>query len=437
MFDWLKSYRDPKLIALGFLGISSGLPLALILGTLTVWMTEEGISKTTIGLFASVGLPYTLKFLWAPFIDKISIPVLSKLLGQRRSWLLVSQGALILSIILLGTTDPVSETFRMAQMAFLVAICSATQDIVIDGYRIQILKPSQYGAGGAMEVFGYRLGMILAGAGALYLATFLSWPQTYTLMAALISIGMVTTLLLQKDTPPKEDEKAYGTSTGATGIVHWVEKVFIAPFSSFMVHDKWVLALLFVILYKIGDAIIGQMAVVFYLDIGFTKIDIANASKIFGIWATIIGGLIGGGLVTKIGTLKSLFIFGLTHLLTNVMFIVMALSGADLTIYYCAVVVENVTGGMTIAASVAYMSSLCNLSYSASQYALLSALAHVPRMIVASSSGWLATQMGWIPFFGFAMLLGIPSLMLIKYIPQGRGKDDELTIEGKPSTAVA
>ncbi|HEY5790712.1 MAG TPA: AmpG family muropeptide MFS transporter [Gammaproteobacteria bacterium] len=429
---WLAAsavYRDRRVLAVGFLGFSSGLPLALTFGTLTLWLAELGIDKTTIGLFALAGTPYTLKFLWAPLVDRVPLPWLTRRFGRRRGWMLATQVALMAGITLLGGSDPVAAPTLTALLALLVAFCSATQDIAIDAYRVEILDERRYGAGAALVVLGYRIGMLASGAGALYAASFSDWGTAYAIMAALMAVGVVTVLLNPEpavaDSPEARAQAARVAAfvaarpdlRGRAGrALAWLHGAVVAPFAEFLARPGWLAVLGFVVLYKFGDALAGVMSGPFYVELGFSKIEIANVTKAFGLGATIAGGLLGGLLVSRHGIWRSLWACGLLQMLSNLMFVVQALAGHDLALLTLTIGLENLAGGMGTAAFVAYLSSLCNVAYTATQYALLSSLAAFGRTLLSSSGGWLAVQLDWVGFFLLTTVAALPGLVLLWWL---------------------
>jgi len=429
---WLDAsavYRDPRVVAVGFLGFSSGLPLALTFGTLTLWLAEVGIDKTTIGLFALAGTPYTLKFLWAPLVDRVPLPWLTRRFGRRRAWMLATQAALALTILLLGQSDPAVAPTTTALLALAVAFCSATQDIAIDAYRVEALDERRYGAGAAMVVLGYRIGMLASGAGALYAANYSDWASAYALMAALMGVGMVTALL-NPEPPVADSPEARAQAArfrrlldarpdlrgGAGRALAWLHSAVVAPFAEFLARPGWLAVLAFILLYKFGDALAGVMGNPFYVELGFSKIEIANVTKAFGLGATIAGGLLGGLLVSRHGILRSLWACGLLQMLSNLMFVVQALVGHDLALLTLTIGLENLAGGMGTAAFVAYLSSLCNVAYTATQYALLSSLAAFGRTLLSSSGGWLAVQLDWVGFFLLTTAAALPGLAVLWWL---------------------
>lgn len=425
-FTFLSVYRQPRVVAVLFLGFSSGLPLALTFGTLTLWLTEVGINKTSIGLFALAGTPYTFKFLWAPLIDRLTIPGLGRRLGQRRSWMLLTQMALMFSIIGLGTSDPREAPLYTALFALLTAFWSASQDIVIDAYRVEILQEKEYGAGAAMVVLGYRLGMLISGAGALYLATYLGWFLTYIAMAALLGVGILTVLLnpepnRQESNDSRDREKKIRNhlanhptrSHRQSLLLVWFFSAVVAPFSEFMSRRGWLLTLLFILFYKLGDALAGVMSNPFYVEMGFSKIEIANVSKLFGLAALITGSFMGGILVNRIGIMRALLWCGFLQMFSNLMFVWLAQTGYDLSLLTLTIAVENLSSGMGMAAFVSYLSALCHVAYTATQYALLSSLMAFGRTLLSSSGGWLADQMSWTLFFLLTTGAALPGLLIL------------------------
>ncbi len=429
---WLAAaavYTDRRVLTILFLGFSSGLPLALTFNTLSVWLTEAGVDKTTIGLFALVGAPYTFKFLWAPLVDRMPIPLLTRYLGRRRGWAVATQLALAASIFVLGSTDPVADPMLTALLAFVVAFCSASQDIVIDAYRVEVLEERQFGAGAAMIVLGYRIGMLASGAGALYLASYTGWHTTYVLMAALMTVGIAAILLNPEPHKIQSRESVAREAHIAAYLqarphlhgkraqaLAWLYGAVVSPFAEFMSRRGWALVLLFILLYKFGDALAGVMSNPFYVELGFSKIEIANVSKVFGLGATIVGGIIGGVIVSRVGIVKSLLFCGILQMFSNLMFAALALAGHSLPMLTLTIAVENLSGGMGTAAFVAYLSSLCNVAYTATQYALLSSFMSFGRTLLSSSGGWLADHMSWASYFVLTTAAALPGLLLLLWM---------------------
>lgn len=403
-------YWERRLIFIFLMGFASGLPFLLSGATLSIWLTEAGVSLTAIGLFALVGTPYNLKYLWAPFIDRVPIPVLSKLLGRRRAWMLMIQIGLMASIIALGLSNPQSEPTVTACFALAVAFFSASQDIVIDAYRIEILDEDQQGAGAAMTQAGYRFGLLASGAGALYLSANIDWSVVYGIMAGLILIGFIAALFApipQTDRIIEETIKQEDS---------WFRTAVVAPFVEFFQRNNiWVaiFILTFILLYKFGDAFAGVMANPFYIRIGFSKVEIANVSKIFGVFATLLGVFTGGLVVKRFGVLRSLFYCGVLQMLSNLMFAAQAAIGPHVGFLFLTIGIENLSGGMGSAAFVAYLSVLCNTAHTGTQYALFTSFMAFGRTWLSAMSGWLADRTDWVTFFVISTFVALPGLLML------------------------
>lgn len=399
----------PRFLLIGLLGFFSGLPLALTAGTLTAWLADAQVDRAAIGLFAAIATPYAFKFLWSPLMDGMSLPFLTRLLGRRRGWLLLTQTLLSLAIAAMGLTNPEINPWLTALMGIAVAALSATQDIVIDAYRVELLAPEEQGTGAAWVTFGYRIGMLVSGAGALAAADQLGWQATYFLMAAIMASSMLLTLIAPS---PHTTAEKPATHT----IAEFLRDYVIAPMRDFMTRRHWLAVLLFVVLYKLGDAFMGTMFNPFLLDIGFTKTQIAAVVKLYGLIATILGTFAGGWLVARIGTFRTLLICGFGHMLTNFMLVVQAHLGPDLHFLAASISLENFTGGMSTAAFIAYLSALCRVNYTATQYALLSSLAAAGRTWLSTPSGLLAQSVGWGWFFAIASVMALPGLALLVWL---------------------
>ncbi len=397
-------YADRRMVAILAMGFSSGLPLALTGATLSIWLRQDGISLTAIGLFASVGLAYNLKFLWAPVMDRVPVPGLSVWLGRRRGWAVTIQVFLALSILALARTDPAVDARSTAVIGILVAFFSASQDIVIDAFRVELLTDHEQGAGAAATQIGYRIGMLASGAGALYLASAFDWHVAYTVMACLVGIGMVAVLLTRESVTPRPEREK------------WFRAAVVEPFADFMTRQDWPVILLLVVLYKTGDAVAGWMSGPFYISIGFSTVEIASISKVFGLIASMAGVVLGGWLVLRVGIMRALLIGGIVQALSNFAYIVQLGVGHNVAMLAVTIATENVTGGVGSAAFVAYLSRLCNPAFTATQYALLSALAAVSRTFIASGGGWFADRLGWAPFFTATVVLCVPGLLLLLYL---------------------
>lgn len=403
-------YWERRLIFVFLMGFASGLPFLLSGATLSIWLTEAGVSLTAIGLFALVGTPYNFKYLWAPFIDRVPIPVLSKLFGRRRAWMLLIQIGLMASILALGLSNPQSDPTITAIFALAVAFFSASQDIVIDAYRIEILDEDQQGAGAAMTQAGYRFGLLASGAGALYLASSINWAVVYAIMAGLVLIGFITALCAP--IPPNDRIIEEETKQAES----WFRTAVVAPFVEFFQRNNvWVAIyiLAFILLYKFGDAFAGVMANPFYIRIGFSKVDIANVSKIFGVFATLLGVFTGGLVVKKYGILKSLLYCGILQMLSNLMFAAQAAIGPHVGFLFLTIGIENLSGGMGSAAFVAYLSVLCNTGYTGTQFALFTSFMAFGRTWLSAMSGWLADRTDWTTFFIISTFVALPGLIML------------------------
>jgi PAT family beta-lactamase induction signal transducer AmpG len=419
--DWrgaLAVYRQPRLIAILLMGFSSGLPLALTFGTLSYWLAEEGASLTAIGLFGLVRASYSLKFLWSPLIDRLPIPILTRRLGRRRSWALTIQLLLGLAILALGMTDPKSDPIATALAAVVVAFLSASQDIVIDAYRIELLQPEEQGAGAAATQWGYRFGMLASGAGALYAASFGGWHVAYAVMAALMLVGMATVWFTPEPGGGASPEHLPGGSAVERAAA-WLQRAVVAPFADiFRRTGAGPLAaiVIFIVLYKFGDALAGSMSNPLYVQLGFNKVEVATVAKVYGVIATLVGVAIGGVLVARIGVFAALLVCGGLQACSNLLYAVQVWAGHDVGMLALTIGAENLTGGMASAAFVAYLSDLCSRDFTATQYALLSSLATVGLNVLAASGGYLAQTLGWIPFFVVSTAACLPSLLILLWL---------------------
>ncbi len=412
----LSLFTKRRLIVVLLLGFVSGLPLLLSFGTLSAWLRESDIDRSAIGLFSLVGLPYALKPLWAPFLDGIKLPIVGRLFGRRRSWILVTQFLLMFSIGGLAFCDPINTPVLMAILAVLVAFFSASQDIVIDAYRIETLSDSEQGIGAAMVTYGYRVGMLVAGAGTLVLADHWGWTQAYLIMASLIVVGIATIALSPEpifDWDADLSETLLEKGQPSSVILNWFSCYVVAPFSEFTTRPGWLIILLFVITFKLGDAFLSVMTNPFYIDLGFTKTEIAEVTKLFGVVALAVGLFIGGFLIQKIGLLPALLVTGILQAISNIFFAFQAVAGYDLGVLTLTIAIENITGGMGTAAFVAYLSNLTNVSFTATQYALLSALMALGRNLLSSPSGYVVDLIGWFDFFIFSIGVAVPGLLCL------------------------
>jgi PAT family beta-lactamase induction signal transducer AmpG len=425
----LAVYLKPRVLIVLFLGFSAGLPLALSGSTLLVWMREAGVDLGTIGLFALVGTPYTIKFLWAPLVDALDAPILSRLLGRRRGWLVLSQLLLIAAIVLLAVCDPTRSPWLIALAALLVAAASATQDIVIDAFRIESLAESEQAAGMASYVAAYRVGMLASTAGALFLVTGFedfglsktgAWTAGYLAMAALVVVGIVTTLIATEPEKSAAAEVDHAAHARENPLIR-VTVAARGAFSDFLTREVAFVVLAFVVLYKLCDAFAGAMTAPFVIDIGFTRNDYAAIVKGVGLAATLIGGFAGGLVARALPLSTSLWIGAILQTLSNLVFSWLALVGTNHWALTAAIIAENFTGAIGTVIFVAYLSALCNNPlHTATQYALLTALTAIGRTYLSAGAGYVAEASGWPMFFVISTLTAIPSLFLLAWL-QRRG----------------
>jgi len=402
----LKSIASRRMLVSFIMGFASGLPLLLTITVLQAWMQDEGVDLTVIGLFALVGLPYTVKFLWAPFLDRFTL----SFLGRRKGWLLVAQLALVLATATLGLTNPGQNPWMVACAAFLVTFFSASQDIVIDAYRREDLEDRELGLGSSLYVNGYRIGMLLASGGGLIMADHMSFTMVYFIMAACMLPGIITTVLTPEPETPK------GTPTN-------MKEAVLDPLVEYFSREGAVWILAFILLYKVGDTMASAMTTPFYLDIGFSKSEIGTVVKLFGFWATIIGGLIGGVIMLRMGINRALWIFGVLQGVSTAGFALLAKIGHNIPALAGVIAFENLSGGMGTAAYVAFMASITNKKFTATQYALLSSLMGIPRVIASAPTGYFAKHMGWFSFFMACAIVAIPGmLLLLKFAPWNSGE---------------
>ncbi|UVO09487.1 muropeptide MFS transporter AmpG [Pectobacterium polonicum] len=380
------------------LGFASGLPLALTSGTLQAWMTVENVDLKTIGFFSLVGQAYVFKFLWSPLMDRYTPPFL----GRRRGWLILSQLLLIAAIIGMGFMNPARDLWWLAARAVLVAFCSASQDIVFDAYKTDLLPPEERGTGAATSVLGYRIAMLVSGGLALWMADrYLGWQSTYWLMAGLMLIGVFATLLAPE---PLNSQPAPRT----------MEQAIVAPLRDFFERNNAWLILLLIVLYKLGDAFAISLTTTFLIrGVGFNAGDVGLVNKTLGLFATIVGAIYGGLLMQRLSLFRALMLFGILQAVSNAGYWLLAITDKSLFTMASAVFLENLCGGMGTAAFVALLMTLCNKSFSATQFALLSALAAVGRVYVGPIAGWFVESYGWAWFYLFSIFAALPGLAIL------------------------
>lgn len=476
-------YLHPRVIGMLFLGFSAGLPFLLVFGTLSLWLREAGISLSAIGLISWVGITYSIKVFWAPVVDRIAVPPFTTLLGKRRGWMLLAQIGIALGLLGMANTDPATHLEITVYFALLVAFASATQDISIDAYRIEAVDKSLQGAMAGTYQVGYRFGLMAAGAGALNIEALTSWPTAYTVMAALVGVGMVTVLIIREPevvrdqaTLLREAEVAKlvqgqadehdpylkpikrslrillgvivaclaGAWLAGLNIIYalvpfgviavvvaairisgsggqfalWFSSAVVSPLVDFFARNGSfaIVILAFIGLFRLSDITLGVMANPFYLDLGFSVDVIGNVAKAYGIVATLAGALLGGVLVVRFGMLRTLLLGAIMVASTNLVFILLALAGPDTYMLAAAITADNVSAGIAGSAFIAYLSSLTNTAYTATQYALFSSLFTLPGKIVAGGSGFVVEAVGYVNFFFYASALGIPAILLVLYL---------------------
>jgi PAT family beta-lactamase induction signal transducer AmpG len=398
---FLKVIFSRRMFVALVMGYASGLPLELTGFVLKTWMREEGGDLAVIGLYALVGLPYSLKFLQSPILDRFGIPKW----GRRRGWMLIFQLSLMLSIFNLGANNPVEAPWLVAVCAFFVTFFSASQDIVIDAYRREDLSDEELGLGSSFYIAGYRVGMLLAAGGGLILADQFPFSLVYALLSFCLIPGVITTLLTPEPAAP-------------FGKPESIKEAVVAPFVEYFSRHNALYILAFILLYKIGDTMASAMTAPFYVDVGFTKTEVGALVKLVGFWAILGGGFLGGTLMLKLGINRSLWIFGILQAVSTAGFALLSEAGADLTILGFVIGFENLSAGMGTAAYAAFMASITNKRFTATQYALLTSLMGAPRVLASSVTGFIANFLGWTGFFMFCTLIAAPGmLLLLKFAP--------------------
>ena len=402
MSDYLQIFRNRRMAVISLLGFSSGLPLALTSGTLQAWMSVEGVDIRTIGIFSLVGIPYTVKFLWSPLMDRFVPPWF----GRRRGWMLATQLPLMFGIGAMGFASPQHAPWALAALALMVAFTSASQDIVVDAYRTDLLHEKERGAGAALFVFGYRIAMLVSGAVALILSDRIGWQSTYLIMAGCMIIGIISSV-----SGPETEKKIAPPKTLSEAVWGPLRDFFSRPSAATM--------LLLIILYKLGDAYAGTMTTPFLIrGAGFSATDVGTVNKGFGLAALIIGAMFGGALMVRLGLYRSLLYFGLLQAVSNLSFMLLAWAGKSYPVMIFAVGFENLTGGMGTAAFVSLLMALCNHRFSATQYALLSSLASLSRTFISPSSGYLVESVGWAVFFLITAISALPGIWMLMRLKQ-------------------
>lgn len=410
-------YTQPRVLAMLVLGFSSGLPFPLVFTTLTAWLTTTGVSKSQIGMFAWAGIAYSVKFAWAPLVDRLGIPGLTAWFGRRRSWMLLSQCGVIAVLLLMSVTDPAARLTQVALLTVVLAVCSATQDIAVDAWRIEAVAERLQGAMAAAYQVGYRTAVLVAGAGALYIADLGSWGLAYQVMAALMLPGVLTALLVA------EPAVAIGVA-GANSLTDWFSTAVVGPFREFFqrVGGFGFVLLLFIGSYRISDMVLGVMANPFYIDTGFSLSEIATVTKVFGFGITLVGAALGGVAVARYGAARPLVAGAILLAASNLVFIGLAQAGPDLGWLIAAICADNLAAGFVGTIFIAYLSSLTNVAYTATQYALFTSLMSLPGRLLSGFSGQVVEMSGWVNFFIYTTAAGIPAVLLAMVVVRRQRK---------------
>lgn len=420
-------YAQPRVLGMLFLGFSAGLPFLLVFSTLSAWLRDEGVTRSVIGFFSWVGLTYSIKVFWAPVIDRLSLPFFTRVLGKRRGWMFLAQIGIMAGLVGMASSDSHTQLQQIALFAVWVAFCSATQDVVIDAYRIEAVKPEYQGAMAATYVLGYRIALLISGAGAFYIAAYTSWRSAYFAMAGSMIVGVVATLCLSEPEHKKiKTEKLLETKPDSVPVTKkrlniWqrllasVSEAVLSPFVEFFSRNGAVglLILMLIAVYKMSDITMGVMANPFYLDLGFSKKEIAEISKIFGFFMTIAGATLGGVLVARYGIMRPLLLGAVIVAGTNLLFAFLAISEPNLLLLAGVISADNLSGGIATSVFIAYLSSLTNTSYTATQYALFSSLMTLPAQLLGGLSGIIVDAYGYYVFFIYASVVGLPAIALV------------------------
>lgn len=433
-----RSYTDPRVIGMLFLGFSAGLPFPLVFTTLSTWLRDVGIERATIGFFAWIGITYSIKVFWSPVVDRTELPLLTTRLGQRRGWMLLAQFGIVAGLLGMALTDPTLHIVAMALFALLVAFGSATQDVAIDAYRIEAVDSSLQGPMAGMYQSGYRIAAALVGgAGALYLAEWTSWQAAYVVMALSMLVGIITVLVIRE--PPHTvssqtrslEQRVIDYLERNAHLPAWLQSfnawfigAVVCPFVDFFKRNgkNAMTILLFIAIYRISDIVLANMAYPFYIDMKFSKTEIANIGKLYGVVMTILGAVIGGSMVLRYGVMRILLLGAILVALTNLLFVQLAYAGHDLAWLTIVISADNFSGGLAGSAFIAYLSRLTNTAYTATQYALFSSLMTLFPKIISGFSGIIVDARGYIFFFTYAALLGIPAILMVLYLGYRQGK---------------
>jgi len=416
-------YLQQKILVIFFLGFSSGLPFPLVYSTLSLWLRQADVELSTVSTFAWLGFAYSLKFIWAPLVDSLRLPVLTRILGRRRGWMLLAQLSIGLSLIVLSGIDPKEHIEAFALVAFAVAFSSATQDIVIDAYRIESAESRMQGVLAAAYQYGYRVAMLVSMAGALALAEYASWTDTYMAMAGCMTIGILTTLWCREPVAQIK-QSLYAGKSAIEMVAQWFKHAVADPFVDFFKRfgSFTIVMLAFISLYRISDYVLGILANPFYYEIGFSNLQIASIAKVYGLWVSLFGIGAGGWAVVRYGVARCLVIATILIASTNLFFAVMVLVGPEPWMLAVTISADNFAQGFSGTVLIAYLSSLTNLSFTATQYALLSSFMSLLGKFTAGYSGNVQEAIGWLGFFLYAAALGIPAILLALVVARHHAK---------------
>ena len=424
---WLESfgiYRNPRVLAMLFLGAAAGLPFALTAGTLAAWLQTEGVSMTNVGMFAWVGILYAFKFAWAPLVDQLRIPLLTSALGRRRSWMLLAQLGVTAGLVAMSVVGPTTDLLLFAGLSVLVAFSSATQDIAVDAWRIEAVDLDMQGAMAASYQLGYRVALLISGGSAIAIGDEVSFVLAYQLMAALMCVGMVTVLIIGE--PEQRSDRLAERLSVFADPGRWVQEAIVQPFAEFFQRNasQALIILLFIGIYRISDMVLGVMANPFYLETGFSGLQIFGYVKTVGLFAVVAGAAIGGVAIARYG-LGGPLVFGAIILaVTNLSFAGLAIVGADVWFLMLTICADNLAQGFTGSVFIAYLSSLTNISYTATQYALFTSLMVLPGKVLAGFSGFVVDNIGWVSFFIYASLMGVPAILLAVHISKNLQREE-------------
>ena len=435
-------YSHPRVVVMLFLGFSAGLPYLLVFSTLSAWLADADVDRAAIGYFSWVGIMFSIKVFWAPVVDRLKLPVLDRLFGKRRSWILLAQAGIATGLYLMSQTNALAAPETLALFGLLVAFSSATQDVAIDAYRIEIAQERLQAALAATYIFGYRLALLVAGAGALYVAEFWSWEVSYKVMAALVGVGALTVLIVKEPEVnhfaaaqdiahriEEEVEKRSHLPERLARLTGWFYAAVAGPFLDFFrrYRELAVAILVLVAVYRISDIAMGVMANPFYLDfMGFSKTQVADVTKVFGFFMTIVGSMVGGVLVVRYGVRRILLAGAVMTAATNLLFVLLAQQPPDIAALALVVSADNLSGGIANVALIAWLSSMTSASFTATQYALFSSLMTLPGKFLGGFSGIVVANFGYAEFFLIAGLMGVPAILLVLFMMRHGARLDAL-----------